>query len=127
MACQDLGLLFTTLLTAKSEDQLSSLLLAFNTFLESPRVVSFDRRNITAESSCFKDINVPDLPPGTGHHSCMLRDTVFEGGRVDLAPQSREVCIPAFPYLTKIPSISVSSSCYVLFIVILNGVDEGIE
>eukprot|EP00075_Anas_platyrhynchos_P002907 XP_005025964.2 uncharacterized protein LOC101800187 [Anas platyrhynchos] len=64
VACQDLGLLFTTLLTAKSEDQLSSLLLAFNTFLESPRVVSFDRRNITAESSCFKDINVPDLPPG---------------------------------------------------------------
>uniref|UniRef100_A0A8B9IGK7 LTD domain-containing protein n=1 Tax=Anser cygnoides TaxID=8845 RepID=A0A8B9IGK7_ANSCY len=64
VACQDLGLVFTTLLTAKSEDQLSSLLLAFNTFLESPRVVSFDRRNITAESSCFKDINVPDLPPG---------------------------------------------------------------
>ncbi|XP_065500927.1 uncharacterized protein LOC135994349 isoform X1 [Caloenas nicobarica] len=63
-ACQDLGLVFTTLLTAKSEDQLSSLLLAFKTFLETPRVVSFDRRNITAESSCFKDINVPDLPPG---------------------------------------------------------------
>ncbi|KAF1460471.1 hypothetical protein FQV24_0014452, partial [Spheniscus mendiculus] len=63
-ACQDLGLVFTTLLTAKSEDQLSSLLLAFKTFLETPRLVSFDRRNITAESSCFKDINVPDLSPG---------------------------------------------------------------
>ncbi|KAM6249820.1 uncharacterized protein LJ264_009628 isoform 1-T2 [Porphyrio hochstetteri] len=62
-ACQDLGLVFTTLLTAKSEDQLSSLLLAFKTFLERPRLRSFDRRNITAESSCFKDINVPDLPP----------------------------------------------------------------
>ncbi|XP_074961961.1 uncharacterized protein LOC142062812 isoform X1 [Phalacrocorax aristotelis] len=63
-ACQDLGLVFTTLLTAKSEDQMSSLLLAFKTFLETPRLVSFDRRNITAESSCFKDVNVPDLPPG---------------------------------------------------------------
>ncbi|XP_074014867.1 uncharacterized protein [Numenius arquata] len=62
--CQDLGLVFTTLLTAKSEDQLSSLLLAFKTFLETPRLVSFDRRNITVESSCFKDINVPELPPG---------------------------------------------------------------
>ncbi|XP_040446634.1 uncharacterized protein LOC121086673 [Falco naumanni] len=62
--CQDLGLVFTTLLTAKSEDELSSLLLAFKTFLETPRLLSFDRRNITAESSCSKDINVPDLPPG---------------------------------------------------------------
>lgn len=66
--------MFTALLTAKSEDQLSSLLLAFKTFLETPRLVSFDRRNITAESSCFKDINVPDLPPGTRHHSCRLGD-----------------------------------------------------
>ncbi|XP_054699285.1 uncharacterized protein LOC129213385 isoform X1 [Grus americana] len=63
-ACQDLGLVFTTLLTAKSEDQLSSLLLAFKTFLERPRLVSFNKRNITAEISCFKDINMPDLPPG---------------------------------------------------------------
>ncbi|XP_014814167.1 PREDICTED: uncharacterized protein LOC106897803 isoform X2 [Calidris pugnax] len=62
--CQDLGLVFTTLLTAKSEDQLSSLLLAFKTFLETPRLVSFDRRNITVESSCFKDFNVPELLPG---------------------------------------------------------------
>nr|XP_013795383.1 PREDICTED: uncharacterized protein LOC106482364 isoform X1 [Apteryx mantelli mantelli]XP_013795384.1 PREDICTED: uncharacterized protein LOC106482364 isoform X2 [Apteryx mantelli mantelli] len=61
--CQDLGLVFTTLLTARSEDQLSSLLLAFKTFLESPRVLSFDGRNITAETSCFKDINEPELPP----------------------------------------------------------------
>lgn len=63
-ACQDLGLVFTTLLTAKSEDQLSSLLLAFKTFLETPGLVSFDRRNITVESSCFNDTRVPDLPPG---------------------------------------------------------------
>ncbi|XP_074697378.1 uncharacterized protein LOC141930445 isoform X1 [Strix aluco] len=63
-ACQDLGLVFTTLLTAKSEDQLSSLLLAFKTFLETPRLAHFDRMNITAESSCFNDINVPDFPPG---------------------------------------------------------------
>ncbi|XP_042720358.1 uncharacterized protein LOC122176123 isoform X3 [Lagopus leucura] len=63
-ACQDQGLVFTTLLTAKSEAQLSSLLLAFQTFLESPRAVSFDERNITAESSCFKDIPAPDLTPG---------------------------------------------------------------
>lgn len=68
--CRDMGLVFTTLLTAKSEDQLSSLLLAFRTFLETPRLLSFDRGNITAESSCFKDIHVPDLPPGT---SCGLR------------------------------------------------------
>ncbi|XP_064376726.1 uncharacterized protein LOC112983371 [Dromaius novaehollandiae] len=61
--CQDLGLVFTTLLTARSEDQLSSLLLALKTFLESPRVLSVDGRNITAESSCFKDINEPELPP----------------------------------------------------------------
>ncbi|XP_068276378.1 uncharacterized protein [Nyctibius grandis] len=63
-ACQDLGLVFTTLLTAKSEDQLSSLLLAFQAFLETPSLGSFDRRNITAERSCFKDSDVPDLPPG---------------------------------------------------------------
>lgn len=63
-ACQDLGLVFTTLLTAKSEAQLSSLLLAFQTFLESPRAVSFDGRNVTAESSCFKDVPAPDLTPG---------------------------------------------------------------
>lgn len=75
-ACQDLGLVFTTLLTAKSEDQLSRLLLAFKTFLETPRVLSFDRRNITAESSCFKDLNVPDSPPGTSHNSCRLGDTM---------------------------------------------------
>ncbi|XP_068765233.1 uncharacterized protein [Struthio camelus] len=66
--CQDLGLVFTTLLNARSEDQLSSLLLAFKTFLESPRVLSFDRRNITAGSSCFKDINVPESPPGVPSH-----------------------------------------------------------
>ncbi|XP_042691309.1 uncharacterized protein LOC122169313 [Centrocercus urophasianus] len=63
-ACQDQGLVFTTLLTAKSEAQLSSLLLAFQTFLESPRALRFDERNITAESSCFKDIPAPDLTPG---------------------------------------------------------------
>ncbi|KAM6054679.1 uncharacterized protein VSU04_010845 isoform 2-T2 [Chlamydotis macqueenii] len=63
-ACQDPGLMFTTLLTAKSEGQLSSLLLAFKTFLETPSLVSFDRGNITVESSCFKDINAPDLAPG---------------------------------------------------------------
>ena len=74
--------MFTTLLTAKSEDQLSSLLLAFKTFLEMPRLVSFDRRNITAESSCFKDINVPDLPSGTCHLSCRLGDTMC--WRVDM-------------------------------------------
>lgn len=68
--------MFTTLLTAKSEDQLSSLLLAFKTLLETPRGGSFDRRNITVESSCFKDINVPDLPPGTSHNSCRLGDTM---------------------------------------------------
>ncbi|OXB70828.1 UNVERIFIED_CONTAM: hypothetical protein H355_001320 [Colinus virginianus] len=62
-ACQDLGLVFTTLLTAKSEAQLSSLLLAFQTFLESPRAVSFDGTNITAESSCFKDVPQPDMTP----------------------------------------------------------------
>lgn len=68
--------MFTTLLTAKSEDQLSSLLLAFKTFLETPRLVSFGRRNITAESSCFKDVNASGLPPGTDHHSCRLGGTM---------------------------------------------------
>ncbi|XP_010224590.1 PREDICTED: uncharacterized protein LOC104578724, partial [Tinamus guttatus] len=62
--CQDLGLAFSALLTARSEDQLSSLLLDFRTFLESPRVLSFDGKNITAESSCFKDMNASELPPG---------------------------------------------------------------
>ncbi|XP_050173787.1 uncharacterized protein LOC126641301 [Myiozetetes cayanensis] len=63
-ACQDLGLVFSTLLTARSEEQLSSFLLAFNTSLETPGVVSFGGRNVTVGSSCFKDINTPDLPPG---------------------------------------------------------------
>ncbi|XP_063270194.1 uncharacterized protein LOC134559406 [Prinia subflava] len=62
--CQDLGLVFTTLLTARSEEQLNSILLAFNTFLETPRVVNFDGRNITAERSCLRDMNVLNLPPG---------------------------------------------------------------
>lgn len=68
--------MFTTLLTARSEEQLSSILLAFSTFLETPRVVSFDGRNITAERSCLRDINVLDLPPGTGDHFCRMGDTV---------------------------------------------------
>ncbi|XP_010009448.1 PREDICTED: uncharacterized protein LOC104403104 [Nestor notabilis] len=93
-ACQDLGLVFTTLLNAKSEDQLNSLLLAFRTFLETPRLVSFGRRNITAESSCFKDIDVPDLPPeipkGTQNPSVQLPKLLISevnpdnpGGRED--------------------------------------------
>ncbi|RMC17927.1 hypothetical protein DUI87_05596 [Hirundo rustica rustica] len=63
-ACQDLGFVFTTLLTARSEEQLSSILLAFSTFLETPRVVNFDGRNITAERSCLRDMNVLNLPSG---------------------------------------------------------------
>ncbi|XP_031981993.1 uncharacterized protein LOC116452021 isoform X1 [Corvus moneduloides] len=69
-ACQDLGLVFTALLTARSEEQLSSILLAFSTFLETPRVVSFGGRNITTGRSCLRDMNVPpgvpsEIPEGT--------------------------------------------------------------
>lgn len=68
--------MFTTLLTARSEEQLSSVLLAFNTFLETPGLVSFDGRNITVERSCLRDVNVLDLPPGTGDDFCRMGDPV---------------------------------------------------
>lgn len=98
--------MFTTLLTAKSEAQLSSLLLAFQTFLKSPRAVSFDGRNVTAESSCFKDVPAPDLTPGTGRHSCVLGNAVFEDEHVGLAlPGAKISSAPLFywhPHTNKL-------------------------
>lgn len=57
------------LLIAKSAEQLSSLVQAFTSFLESPRAASFSSWNATVEKACFKHTNVTASPPGTRRHS----------------------------------------------------------
>ncbi|XP_044835055.1 uncharacterized protein LOC123343767 isoform X3 [Mauremys mutica] len=62
--CQGTELVFTMLLTAKSAEQLSSLVQAFTSFLENPRATSFSNWNATVEKACSKDANVTASPPG---------------------------------------------------------------
>ncbi|CAM5087099.1 unnamed protein product [Natator depressus] len=62
--CQGTELVFTMLLIAKSAEQLSSLVQAFTSFLESPRAASFSSWNATVEKACFKHTNVTASPPG---------------------------------------------------------------
>ncbi|XP_053898659.1 uncharacterized protein LOC128844737 isoform X3 [Malaclemys terrapin pileata] len=62
--CRGTELVFTILLTAKSAEQLSSLVQAFTSFLESPRAANFSSWNATVEKACSKDANVTASPPG---------------------------------------------------------------
>ncbi|KAG6922066.1 hypothetical protein G0U57_003950 [Chelydra serpentina] len=62
--CRGTELVFTMLLTAKSAEQLGSLVQAFTSFLESPRAASFSSWNATMEKACSKDANVTASPPG---------------------------------------------------------------
>uniref|UniRef100_A0A8D0HCF4 LTD domain-containing protein n=1 Tax=Sphenodon punctatus TaxID=8508 RepID=A0A8D0HCF4_SPHPU len=84
--CQGTEFRLTTLLTAKSAGQLSSLLQAFASFLESARTVPVATWNGTVEKACSKGTGVTNLPPGastekpgatpdpTSHHELLISE-----------------------------------------------------
>ncbi|CAI5792225.1 LTD domain-containing protein [Podarcis lilfordi] len=65
VACQGPQLVFTAFLTARSTEQLSSLLKAFSLLIESKEVLHFGKWNGTAVKACLRDTNMTDGPPGT--------------------------------------------------------------
>ncbi|XP_074867282.1 uncharacterized protein LOC142021895 isoform X2 [Carettochelys insculpta] len=77
--CWNTELVLTVLLTAKSAEQLSSLLQAFTSFLESPREAGFGGWNATVENACSEDANVTASPTGTSEPpSCSAKLLINE-------------------------------------------------
>ncbi|XP_066465567.1 uncharacterized protein [Tiliqua scincoides] len=62
VTCHGTELVFTSLLTARSKDQLSSLLQTFSVLLESKEVMDFGGWNSTVARNC--SVNMTETPPG---------------------------------------------------------------
>lgn len=67
VTCHDTELVFTSLLTARSEDQLSSQLQAYSVFLEIKEAIDFGGWNGTVTRNC--SVDMPETSPGTCDHS----------------------------------------------------------
>ncbi|XP_034987309.1 uncharacterized protein LOC118092825 isoform X2 [Zootoca vivipara] len=63
VACQGPQLVFTAFLTARSTEQLSSLLKAFSLLIESKEGLHFGKWNGTAVKACLRDTNMTDGSP----------------------------------------------------------------